>query len=100
MTIALSVDTRVRVLRLLNMTAIVLPISELSMLFGMELDLMACLWEAALRIKAVSSLGAKSAIERKCRGAKGEVGGVAADDWRRRGALEKREGTRAKLRKA
>jgi hypothetical protein len=34
-------------------------------------------WEA-LRTRAVSSAGVRSAIERKCRGAKGETGGVVA----------------------
>jgi hypothetical protein len=37
---------------------------------------MARLWWEALRIRVVNSVGARSAIERRCLGAKGEVDGV------------------------
>jgi hypothetical protein len=42
----------------------------------MEPDLREVLWEEALRTRVVSSEGVRSAIERKWRGAKGEVCGV------------------------
>jgi hypothetical protein len=70
---ALSVDTRVRVLRLLKGMAIVLPANEPSSDFGTEPDFRACLCEDALRTREVSSAGVRSAIERKWRGANGEV---------------------------
>lgn len=41
---------------------------------------MAVLCKAALRTRAVNSAGARSAIERRWRGAKGEVGGVAGEE--------------------
>jgi hypothetical protein len=41
----------------------------------MEPDLMAVLCVAALRTRVVSSVGVRSAIERRCRGANGEVCG-------------------------
>jgi len=75
-TTAASVETRVRVLRLLNIIATVLPLREPSRFLGTDPDLMAVLWELALRTRVVSSAGVRSAIERKCRGAKGEVAGV------------------------
>lgn len=41
---------------------------------------MACLWEEALRTRIVSSEGLRSAIERRWRGAEGEVSGCEAVD--------------------
>jgi hypothetical protein len=69
------VDTRVLVLRLENGMAIVLPDNELSNEEGIEEDLRACLWECADRTRVVNSAGVRSAIESRCRGAKGEVNG-------------------------
>ena len=45
----------------------------------MEPDLMARLWEEALRTRVANSVGVRSAMESRCRGAKGEVAGVAAE---------------------
>lgn len=73
---AASVLTRVRVLRLLNVMAIVWPSKEFSIDGGIRPDLMACLWAAALRTRVVSSDGVRSAIESRWRGAKGEVAGL------------------------
>lgn len=73
---AASVETRVRVLRLLNIIATLLPERELRRFEGMEPDLMAVLWEEALRTRVVNSEGVRSAIERRCRGANGDVEGV------------------------
>jgi hypothetical protein len=73
---AASVETRVRVERLENVSATVLPRSEFWMEGGVCPDLTAFLWDEALRIRVVSSWGVRSAIERRCRGAKGEVWGV------------------------
>jgi hypothetical protein len=53
--------------------AMVLPVSDPSSDLGTEPDLMVFLWEAALRTSVVSSAGVRSAIERRCLGAKGEV---------------------------
>lgn len=64
-------------LRLLNVRATVCPVNEPARFLGIEPFLIACLCEDALRIRVVSSVGVRSAIERKCLGAKGEVGGVA-----------------------
>lgn len=88
-TTAPSVETRVRVLRLLNMRATVLPKSALGRCAGVLPDLIEALYVAALRTRVVSSAVERSAMERKCRGAKGEVGGVEGlaalcDMWRRR----------------
>lgn len=76
MTTAPSVDIRVRVLRLLNIMATVLPVRAPRRFFGIEPDLMARLWEWALRTRLVSSVGVRSAMDRRWRGAKGEVAGV------------------------
>lgn len=65
-----------RVLRLLNIIATVLPVRELSRLLGTEPDLMAVLWEEAFRTRVVNSEGVRSAMERRCRGANGDVAGV------------------------
>lgn len=67
-------------LRLLNIIATVLPVREPRRVLGTEPDLMAVLWEEALRTRVVSSVGVRSAIESKCRGAKGEVGGVTGEE--------------------
>jgi hypothetical protein len=50
---------------------------------------MEVLWEEAFRTRVVSSEGVISAIERKCRGAKGDVRGVegAGLEYERREAL-------------
>lgn len=80
MTTAPSVETRVRVLRLLKVMATVLPDNELDSDIGMEPDLIACLREAALRTRVVSSAGVRSDIERRCRGANGDVEGVAGEE--------------------
>src|SRR5436190_4701645 len=77
-TTAASVETRVLVLRLLNVMATVLPVKLPWRLFGIEPFLIVCLCECALRTKVVNSVGVKSAIERKCRGASGDVAGEAA----------------------
>lgn len=65
-----------RVERLLNIIAMVLPAKLLSKCVGMAPDLREVLCEEAFRTRVVSSLGVRSAIERKWRGAKGEVWGV------------------------
>ena len=79
-TTAASVDTRVLVLRLLNAIATVLPVNEPINDMGTEPDLIACLCETPLRTKDVSSVGVRSVIDRRCRGANGETKGDAADD--------------------
>ena len=72
-----SVLTRVRVERLVNIMAIFLPRSDAWRCFGSGWpDLMADLWADALRMSFVSSAGVRSAVERKWRGANGEVGFV------------------------
>jgi len=58
------------------MMAIVWAKSLSFKLDGSEPDLTADLLAEALRTRAVSSWGVRSEMERKCRGAKGEVGGV------------------------
>lgn len=73
---AASVDTRVRVERLEKVRAIVWPRREFWIAGGIWPDLTAALWDEALRIRAVSSWGERSAIESRWRGAKGEVGGA------------------------
>jgi hypothetical protein len=75
-TTAASVETRVRVLRLLNIIATVFPLREPRRFLGTDPDLMAVLEEAALRTRVVSSAGVRSAIDKKCRGAKGDVADV------------------------
>jgi hypothetical protein len=78
---AASVETRVRVDRLLNIIATVLPLKLPNRFRGIEPDFMAVLCKEALRTRVVSSEGVRSAIERKWRGANGEVRGVAAVPW-------------------
>lgn len=104
-----SVLTRVRVLRLLKIMAMVLPERVLRRDVGIEPDLMACLWECALRTRVVSSVDERSAIERRDRGAKGEVGGAVGEErwricvrrWRyggRKGGIESAAGLYQKFR--
>ena len=80
--------TLVRVLRLLNIIATVLPARAPRRDLGIEPDLIACLWEWALRTRVVNSVEERSAIDRRDRGAKGEVGGVVGEEncriWVRR----------------
>ena len=70
---AASVETRVLVLRLLKGMATVLPVKLPSIDFGIEPDLMAFLCETAFRINVTNSVELRSAMERRCRGANGEV---------------------------
>ena len=70
---AASVETRVRVERLLNIIATVLPVRLLRRFLGIAPDFMAVLERKALRMRVVSSEGVRSAMERRWRGAKGEV---------------------------
>ena len=65
-----------RVLRLLNMRAMVLPVRALTMVFGTEPDFSEVLCEEEVRIRDVSSDGVRSLMERRCRGAKGKVWGM------------------------
>ena len=76
MTTAASVETLVLVLRLLKVIAMVFPVNVPRIEVGMEPDLTACLLEWALRTREESSEGERSAMERRWRGAKGEVGKV------------------------
>ena len=65
-----------RVERLLNVMATVLPEREVEREWrSWRPDLRVCLWVWALRIRVVSSAVVRSAMERRWRGAKGEVGG-------------------------
>jgi len=81
-TTADSVETLVLVLRLLNMRATFLPEREpASSADSDEPDLRACLCFDAFFTRATSSFELKSAIDRKWRGAKGEVAGVDVEDW-------------------
>lgn len=95
-TTAASVDTRVRVLRLLNVIATVFPVNAPSNDLGIDPDLMACLCEEAFRINVVSSAAVRSAIDRRCRGANGEVDRVAELEYLR--VLECRHCNDIKLR--
>lgn len=72
-----SVETRVRVLRLENGMAMTLPVNELRREVGTAPDFNATLCECAERTNVISSAGVRSAMERRWRGAKGEVRGVA-----------------------
>jgi cobalamin synthase len=80
--IAPSVDTRVRVLLLLKVMATVLPANAPRRVCGISPvpDLIAVLCWCAFRTSVVSSAGVRSAIESKCRGANGDVGGAAGDE--------------------
>ena len=73
-TTAASVETLVLVLSLLKIIAIVLPVKDPDNLSRTCPDLMVCLYENALATSLVSSKGLRSAIESRCRGAKGEFG--------------------------
>lgn len=64
-TTAPSVDILVLVLRLLKVMATVLPLSAPARPGGVEPDLMAFLCAAALRTSVVSSVGVRSAMERR-----------------------------------
>ena len=77
-TTAASVDTRVRVDRLENIKAIVFPANAPCSEDGMFPDLIASFALDAWRTSVESSLGVRSAMDRKCRGANGEVGRFAA----------------------
>jgi cobalamin synthase len=71
----------VRVLSLLKVRATVLPASALRREMGTSLvDLMTVLWWWAFRTRVLSSVGVRSAIERRCRGAKGDVVGAAGEE--------------------
>lgn len=54
-----------RVERLLNIIATVLPVREPWREDGTEPDLMEVLWEEALRTRVVNSAGVRSAMERR-----------------------------------
>jgi hypothetical protein len=77
-TTAASVDTRVRVDLLENIKATVLPANVPCREAGMYPALIACFACAACRTRVESSFDVRSAMERKCRGAKGDVDGVQA----------------------
>ena len=79
MVMAPSVETRVRVLRLLNSIAMLLRARESRSEVDIDPLLWAFLCEEALRMRVVSSEGLRSLIEVKCRGAKGDVVGVGAE---------------------
>lgn len=93
--IAPSVDTLVRVLRLLKVMATVFPAKAPRSVWGISPvpDLIAVLCWWALRTRVVSSAGVRSAIERRCRGANGDVAGVA-------GEVEDHRWARCRLRRA
>ncbi len=65
-------------LRLLNVRATDFPLSAPRMDLGTEPDFMASLCECALRTRVTSSAALRSAMERKWRGANGDVGDVGA----------------------
>ena len=81
-----SVDTRVRVLRLLKVMATVLPCSAVGSWPeswpAPDLTVVLCWW--AFRTSAVSSVGERSAMESRCRGAKGDVAGAVGVEERQR----------------
>ena len=74
--IAPSVDTRVLVDRLENIIAMVLPARDDARFCDTKPDFIALLCKAALRIKVFSSVLERSLIDKKWRGAKGEIWGV------------------------
>lgn len=61
--------------------ATVLPDREPRRFLGIDPDLMAFLWAEALRTSVANSAGVRSAIESRCLGAKGEVGGVEGEEY-------------------
>lgn len=90
--------TRVLVLRLLKVIATVLPVNAPDNDAGIDPDLIALLWPSALRTRLVSSAELRSydsirsvfrqccarvvtAMESRWRGANGEVGGEAGDEY-------------------
>lgn len=92
---AASEETRVRVERFVKIKGIVFVDKAPERDLGSLPDLMADLWEEALETSLVSSGVVRSAMERKWRGAKGDVGGVEGElverermvmlvDWRAR----------------
>lgn len=87
---AASVDTRVRVDRFEKVNATVLPRRLFWTAGGVLPDLIADLCEEALRTRVVSSWGVRSAIERRWRGAKGDVWGVAGEEYARVVGLRER----------
>ena len=79
--IAPSVDTLVRVLRLLKVMATVFPASAPRSECGISpvAPLIAALCAPAFRTSVVSSPGVRSAMERRCRGAKGDILGAVGE---------------------
>lgn len=73
---AASEETRVRVLRLVKIKGIVFVERAFFRWGGREPDLIEDLWEEALEMRVVNSGVVRSEIERKWRGAKGDVAGV------------------------
>lgn len=71
-----SVDTRVLVDRLENSIATVLPAKDDARFCDKNPDFIALLCKAALRINVFSSVLERSLIDKKWRGAKGEVLGI------------------------
>jgi len=71
----------------LNIMATVFPDNDPWRLRGIEPVLISRLCRDALRTKVVNSAGVRSAMERRWRGAKGEVGGVVVDEYSRRSGL-------------
>ena len=65
---------------MLNTMATVWPAKDPIRFWGIVPDLIDRLCDDALRTSVVNSAGVRSAIDRKCRGAKGEVAGMAGDD--------------------
>ena len=80
-TTAPSVDILVLVLRLLNAIATTFPANEPKRDFGIDPDFIVRLCEEALRTSVVNSDGVRSAIERKCLGVRGKVGGGESDEY-------------------
>jgi hypothetical protein len=76
------------VLLLLNIMATVFPERAPSKFLGTDPDLTACLCECALRTRVVSSAGVRSDIDRRCRGANGDVIGDARLEYARNWFLE------------
>ncbi len=90
---AASVDTLVLVLLLLNINAIVLPARAFDSC-GAPADLIICLWNCARSTNADSSPGVRSAMDRRCRGAKGDVSGPTAVEDRAIGVHARISGVR------
>jgi len=77
-----SVETLVRVLRLLKVMATVFPANARCRWGEMVPfpDLMSILCLYAFRTRVVNSVGVRSAIDSRCRGAKGDVGGAVGEE--------------------